>query len=59
MPGAIVGGIIIGVLQYFSGTYLDQFFPGGVKEIMPFVFMVVFLRFYTNGVLGWVGFFIV
>ena len=53
VPGAIVGGIIIGVLQYFSGTYLDQFFPGGVKEIMPFVFMVVFLLFKPYGIWGW------
>jgi branched-chain amino acid transport system permease protein len=53
VPGAIVGGIIIGVLQYYSGTYLDQFFPGGVKEIMPFVFMVVFLLFKPHGIWGW------
>ena len=53
VPGAIVGGIIIGVLQYFSGTYLDQFFPGGVREIMPFVFMVVFLLFKPYGIWGW------
>ncbi|MBW1767052.1 MAG: branched-chain amino acid ABC transporter permease [Deltaproteobacteria bacterium] len=53
VPGAIVGGIIVGVLQNFSGTYLDQFFPGGVKEIMPFVFMVVFLLFKPYGIWGW------
>jgi branched-chain amino acid transport system permease protein len=53
VPGAIVGGIIIGVLQNFSGTYLDRFFPGGVKEIMPFVFMAVFLLFKPYGLWGW------
>jgi len=53
VPGAIVGGIIIGVLQNFSGTYLDQFFPGGVKEIMPFAFMAVFLLFRPYGLWGW------
>ena len=35
VPGAIVGGIAIGILQNFSGTYLDAYFPGGVKEIVP------------------------
>ena len=53
VPGAIVGGIAIGLLQNFSGTYLDQFFPGGVKEIVPFVFMAVFLLFKPYGLWGW------
>jgi branched-chain amino acid transport system permease protein len=53
VPGAIVGGIIIGVLQNLSGTYLDRFFPGGVKEIVPFAFMAVFLLFKPYGLWGW------
>ncbi len=53
VPGAIVGGIIIGVLQNLAGTYLDKYFPGGVKEIAPFVFMVIFLLFKPYGLWGW------
>ena len=53
VPGAIVGGIIIGVLQNLSGTYLDRFFPGGVKEIAPFVFMVIILFYKPFGLWGW------
>ena len=53
VPGAIVGGIIIGLLQNFSGTYLDRYFPGGIKEIMPFAFMAVFLLFKPYGLWGW------
>ncbi len=53
IPGAIVGGVAIGVLQNFAGTYLDQYFPGGVKQIFPFVFMVVFLLFKPYGLWGW------
>jgi branched-chain amino acid transport system permease protein len=53
VPGAIVGGIIIGVLQNLSGTYLDRFFPGGVKEIAPFIFMVVILFYKPFGLWGW------
>lgn len=53
VPGAIVGGIIIGILQNFSGAYLDQYFPGGIKEIAPFVFMAVFLLFKPFGLWGW------
>jgi len=53
VPGAIVGGILIGLLQNLSGTYLDQYFPGGVKEIVPFAFMAVFLLFKPYGLWGW------
>jgi len=53
VPGAIVGGLIIGVLQNLAGAYLDRYFPGGVKEIAPFVFMAVFLLFKPYGLWGW------
>ncbi len=53
VPGAIVGGIIIGVLQNLAGAYLDKYFPGGVKEVAPFVFMVIFLLFKPHGLWGW------
>lgn len=53
VPGAIAGGIIIGILQNFCGTYLDQYFPGGIKEVAPFVFMVIFLLFKPHGLWGW------
>lgn len=53
VPGAIVGGLAIGVLQNFAGAYLDQYFPGGVKQIFPFVFMAVFLLFKPYGLWGW------
>lgn len=53
VPGAIMGGIIIGILQNLCGAYLDKYFPGGVKEIAPFVFMAVFLLFRPYGLWGW------
>jgi branched-chain amino acid transport system permease protein len=53
VPGAIVGGIIIGVLQNLAGAYLDGFFPGGVKEVAPFAFMAIFLLFKPYGLWGW------
>ena len=53
VPGAIAGGIIIGILQNLCGAYLDRYFPGAVKEIAPFVFMAVFLLFKPHGLWGW------
>ena len=53
VPGAIVGGITIGILQNLAGAYLDKYFPGGIKEIAPFVFMAIFLLFKPHGLWGW------
>jgi branched-chain amino acid transport system permease protein len=53
VPGAIVGGVTIGILQNLGGAYLDKYFPGGIKEIAPFVFMAVFLLFKPHGLWGW------
>jgi branched-chain amino acid transport system permease protein len=53
VPGAIVGGIVIGVLQNFCGAYLDRYVPGGIKEVAPFVFMAVFLLIKPYGLWGW------
>lgn len=52
IPGAIIGGFIIGVLENLSGGYLDHFFGGGVKEVAPFVFLVVILMIKPYGLFG-------
>ncbi|HYB75310.1 MAG TPA: branched-chain amino acid ABC transporter permease [Candidatus Sulfotelmatobacter sp.] len=54
IPGAIVGGIVIGILQNLSGAYLSLLTPGPVKEIAPFAFMVIVLLFRPYGLWGWV-----
>jgi len=54
IPGAIVGGIAIGILQNLSDAYLSRYTPGGVKEIAPFAFMVIILLFRPYGLWGWV-----
>lgn len=53
IPGAIVGGITIGILQNLSGGYLDGIVGASTKEIAPFVFMVIFLLFKPFGLWGW------
>jgi branched-chain amino acid transport system permease protein len=53
VPGAIMGGIIIGVLQNMADGYLSQFTPGGVKEVAPLAFMVILLLFKPYGLWGW------
>ncbi len=53
VPGAIVGGIAIGILQNLAGGYIEQFTPGGIKDIFPFVVMTVMLLFKPYGLWGW------
>jgi branched-chain amino acid transport system permease protein len=50
--GAIVGGIAIGVLENLSGGYLDPIFGGGVKEVAPFVVLVLILMVKPYGLFG-------
>jgi branched-chain amino acid transport system permease protein len=54
VPGAIFGGILIGVLQNLADGYLSRFTPGGIKEIAPFAVMVIVLLFKPYGLWGWV-----
>jgi branched-chain amino acid transport system permease protein len=52
IPGAIVGGLIIGVLENLSGGYLDPLFGGGVKEVAPFLALVLILTVKPYGLFG-------
>jgi len=54
IPGAIVGGLVVGVLQNLSDAYLGRLTGGGVKEIAPFAVMMVILLFRPYGLWGWV-----
>lgn len=50
--GAIVGGLLIGVLENLAGGYLDPVFGGGVKEVAPFVILVLILMIKPYGLFG-------
>jgi branched-chain amino acid transport system permease protein len=50
--GAILGGLLIGVLENLAGGYLDPVFGGGVKEVAPFVILVSILMIKPYGLFG-------
>jgi len=53
IPGALVGGIAIGVLENMAGGYLDPLLEGGgVKEVVPFVALVAILMIRPYGLFG-------
>lgn len=52
IPGAIIGGFIIGILEGWAGGYVDQLVGGGVKEVIPFVILVLILMVKPYGLFG-------
>ncbi len=50
--GAIVAGLLMGVLENLSGGYLDPLLGGGVKEVAPFVALVAILTVKPYGLYG-------
>lgn len=50
--GAIIGGFIIGILENLAGVYLDSVVGGGVKEVVPFVILVVIMMIRPYGMFG-------
>jgi branched-chain amino acid transport system permease protein len=50
--GAIVGGLVMGVLENLSGGYLDPLLGGGVKEVAPFIALVAILAVKPYGLFG-------
>ncbi len=50
--GAVVAGVIMGVLENLAGGYLDPIFGGGVKEVAPFIALVAILSLKPYGLFG-------
>jgi len=48
LPGAIVGGLIIGVVEAYAGFFL----PEGFKDIAAYVVVLVMLMIKPNGLFG-------
>ena len=52
IPGAIVGGLIVGVVENVAAGYLDPLVGGGTKDFAPYVLMIVALMFRPYGIFG-------
>ena len=50
--GAIVGGFIIGILQNLAGGYLDPLVGGGLKDVVPFIVVLLILMVKPHGLFG-------
>lgn len=48
MPGAVVGGLIVGIIEALAGTYIAS----SVQEVSPFVIIMVVLVVRPSGLFG-------
>ena len=50
--GAVVGGLIVGVVESLAAGYLDPYVGGGTKDFAPYVLMIIVLMFKPYGIFG-------
>jgi branched-chain amino acid transport system permease protein len=48
IPGAILGGLIIGLLEAYTGGYIGQ----GLNQVLPFIVLIFILMFRPYGLFG-------
>jgi branched-chain amino acid transport system permease protein len=48
IPGAIVGGVIIGLLEQYTGGYIGQ----GLNQVFPFIVLIIILMVRPYGLFG-------
>jgi branched-chain amino acid transport system permease protein len=52
IPGAIVGGLIIGVVEKTLEVYIGPYFGGGIEGWAPYVLAILFLLWRPEGLFG-------
>ena len=52
IPGAIVGGLIVGIVENVAAGYVDPLVGGGTKDFAPYVLMILALMIRPYGIFG-------
>jgi len=52
IPGAVVGGLIVGIVENIAAGYLDPYVGGGTKDFAPYVLMILALMVRPYGIFG-------
>jgi branched-chain amino acid transport system permease protein len=52
VAGAIIGGLVVGVVESLSAGYIDPLVGGGTKDFMPYVLMIAVLMMRPYGIFG-------
>jgi len=52
IPGAVIAGLIVGVLEKLASGYIDPLVGGGFAEVFPFIILLVVLMVRPYGIFG-------
>jgi branched-chain amino acid transport system permease protein len=52
IPGAILGGLIVGIVENVAAGYVDPYVGGGTKDFAPYVLMILALMVRPYGMFG-------
>ena len=52
IPGAILGGLIVGIVENLAAGYIDPYVGGGTKDFAPYVLMIAALMVRPYGIFG-------
>ena len=50
--GALVGGLIVGIVESLAAGYLDPYVGGGTKDFAPYLLMILMLMVRPYGIFG-------
>lgn len=53
IPGVIVGGLLIGVIQGLAVGYIDPYVPGSFREVSVYIVLMLVLLIRPHGLFGW------
>jgi branched-chain amino acid transport system permease protein len=51
--GAVIGGVVIGLLEALGAGYLDPLVGGGLEEVFPFIILLIVLLIKPYGLFGY------
>jgi branched-chain amino acid transport system permease protein len=52
IPGAVIGGLIVGIMENVTAGYVDPYVGGGTKDFAPYVLMILALMIRPYGIFG-------
>jgi branched-chain amino acid transport system permease protein len=52
IPGAVVGGLIVGIVENVAAGFIDPYVGGGTKDFAPYVLMILALMVRPYGIFG-------
>jgi branched-chain amino acid transport system permease protein len=50
--GAVIGGLIVGIVENLAAGYMDPYVGGGTKDFAPYVLMILVLMVRPEGIFG-------